>query len=165
MSEERLDFLSRNTLVSPDSAEIRLIAEQPRQSHLPDGYREVVKAAESGQAEAETLNVKLKAYRRAKLRTRDLHDLSDLHVGVNDLAVEIDAITHADDLFREHLRHSPEANAVDQQRHVRLKIIREKLVKLKLVMDSVDGNPIIDQQHYATIGRASAGVGPGLSSD
>jgi hypothetical protein len=154
MSEEHLDLLGRNTVVFPDNAVLRLIAEQPRQSHLPNGYREVVKAAESGQAKPETFNVRLKD-RRAKLRTRDLHDLSDLHVGVNDLAVEIDAITHADDLYREHWGHSPEANAVDQQRHVRLKMIHEKLVKLKLVMDSVDGNPITDQQHYATIGRAS----------
>ena len=107
----------------------------PRQSDLPDGYRELVKAAEIGQAKAETVNVKLKAHRRAKLRKRDLHDLSDLRAVINDLAGEIDATTHADDLYRKHWGHSPEANAVYQQRRVRLQIIREKLAKLKLVMD------------------------------
>jgi hypothetical protein len=53
----------------------------------------LVKAAEIGQAKAVTVNVKLKAYRRPKLRKKDLHDLSDLRVAVNDLVGEIDAIT------------------------------------------------------------------------
>jgi hypothetical protein len=147
MSEQQLDSLGRTSVAHPDNAETRLTTEQSLRSGLPDLYRELVTAAEIGQAKAETVNVKLKAYRRAKLRKRDLHDLSDLRVAVNDLAGEIDAIAHADDLFREHWGHSSEANAVDQQRHVRLRIIREKLSNLKLVMDSLDGNPITDQQH------------------
>jgi hypothetical protein len=91
----------------------------------------LVKAAEIGQAKAETVNFKLKAYRQAKLRKRDLHDLNKLHVAVNDLGEEIDAITHADDLYIEHWGHSQEANAVDQQRHICLRMIREKVAKLK----------------------------------
>lgn len=93
MSEQQLDSLGRTIVVSPDNAGTRLIAGQPRQSDLPDGYRELVKAAEIGQAKAMTVNVKLKAHRRAKLRKKDLHDLSDLRVAVNDLGEEIDAIT------------------------------------------------------------------------
>jgi hypothetical protein len=154
MSEQQLDSLGRTIVIHPDSAETRLITEQSLHSDLLDVYRESVEAAEIGQAKAETVNIKLKAYRRAKLRKRDLHDLSDLRVAVNDLAGEIDAIAHADDLFREHWGHSSEANAVDQQRHIRLRIIREKLANLKLVMDSVDGNPTTDQQH---ITRRSGG--------
>jgi hypothetical protein len=153
MSEQQLDSLGRTTVIHRNSTETRLITEQSLHSDLPDVYRELVEAAEIGQAKAETVNIHLKTYRRAKLRRRDLHDLSDLRVAVNDLAGEIDAIAHADDLFREHWGHSSEANAVDQQRHVRLRIIREKIANLKLVMDSVDGNPT-DQQH---ITRQSGG--------
>jgi hypothetical protein len=93
MSEQQLDSLGRTIAGPTDNAGTRLIAGQPRQSDLPDGYRELVKAAEIGQAKAVTVNVKLKAYRRAKLRKKDLHDLSDLRVAVNDLGGEIDAIT------------------------------------------------------------------------
>jgi hypothetical protein len=142
MSEQRLDSLGQTIVGFPDDAGTSRIAEQPLQSDLPDGYRELVEAAEIGQAVAEAVNVKSKAHRRAKLRKRDLHDLSDLRTAVNDLAGEIDAITYADDSYSKHWGHSPEANAVDQQRHVRLQMIREKLAKLKLVMDSVDGNPV-----------------------
>ena len=147
MSEQQLDSPGRTIVVPPDNGETHLTTEHSLHSALPDVYRELVEEAEIGQAKAETVNVKLKAYRRAKLRKRDLHDLSDLRVAVNDLAGEIDAIAHADDLFREHWGHSSEANAVNQQRYVRLRIIREKLANLKLVIDSVDGNPITDQPH------------------
>ena len=147
MSEQQLDSLDRLIAVSPDNGAVPLIAEQSREADLPDGYRELVIAAEIGQSKAEAVSVKLKGYRRAELRKRDLHDLSDLRVAVNTLAEEINAITHADDLYREHWGHSPEVKGVDQQRHVRLQMIRDKLARLKLVMDSVDGNPIADQQH------------------
>ena len=141
MSEKQLDSLGRTIVIPRDDAKARLTAPHPQQSVLPDRYTELVEAAEIGQAKAETVNVKLKAYRRAQLRERDLQHLSDLHVAVNDLAIEINAITHADDLFREHWGHSAEANAVDQQRQGRLQMIREKLATLKLVVDSADGNP------------------------
>ena len=65
MSEQQLDSLGRAIVGPPDNAGTRLIAGQPRQSDLPDGYRE----------------------------KKDLHDLSDLRVAVNDLGGEIDAIT------------------------------------------------------------------------
>ena len=93
MSEQQMDSLGRTIVVPPDNAETHLTTEQSLRSALPDVYRELVKEAEIGQAKAETVNVKLKAYRRAKLRKRDLHDLSDLRVAVNDLGGEIDAIT------------------------------------------------------------------------
>jgi hypothetical protein len=144
MGEQQLDSLGRLIVIPPNNAATRLSAEQSRQSDLPDGYRELVMAAEIGQSKAEAANVKLKGYRRAELRKRDLHDLSDLRVAVNALAGQIDAITHADDLYGEHWGHSPEVKAVGHQRHVRLQMIRDKLAKLKLVMDSVDGNPTTD---------------------
>ena len=96
MSEQQMDSLGRTIVVPPDNAETHLTTEQSLRSALPDVYRELVKEAEIGQAKAETVNVKLKAYRRAKLRKRDLHDLSDLRVAVKDLAGEIDAIAHAE---------------------------------------------------------------------
>ena len=92
MRKQQLDSLGRTIVGPPDNAGTRLIG-KPRQSDIPDRYRELVKAAEIGPAKAVTVNVSLKAYRRAKLRKKDLHDLSDLRVAVNDLGGEIDAIT------------------------------------------------------------------------
>jgi hypothetical protein len=67
--------------------------------------------------------------------------LIGLRAAVNDLEEEIDAIFVDNDVYREHLEHSPEATAVYQQHSRRLLTIREKLDRLKLVMNSVDGNP------------------------
>jgi hypothetical protein len=99
-----------------------------------------VKTAEAAQAKVETVKVKLKDYRRAKLRKKDRHDLSGLRIGLNDLAGEFEGIFCDNDLYREHFEHSAEATTVYQQHWTRLQTIREKLGRLKLVMNSVDGN-------------------------
>jgi hypothetical protein len=156
MSEQELDFLGRTVKGTPDPAEIRLIAElkdchedslskrhavsHPPQSVLADGHKELVQTAEAAQAKVETVKVKLKDYRRAKLRKKDRHDLSGLRIGLNDLAGEFEGIFCDNDLYRERFEHSAEATTVYQQHWTRLQTIREKLGRLKLVMNSVDGN-------------------------
>jgi hypothetical protein len=150
MSEQELDSMGRTVKGTTDTAEIRLIAEltdchqdslskqyavsHPPESVLPGGHKELVKTAEAAQAKVETVKVKLKNYRRAKLRRKDRHDLSGLRIGLNDLAEEFEAIFCDNDLYREHSEHSAEATTVYQQNWIRLQTIREKLGRLKVVM-------------------------------
>ena len=91
MSEPKLDSQGRTVDGTTDTEETRLIADvanchqeslakqdalfHPRQSILLDGYRELLKAAESGKAKEETARVKLKAHRLAKLSKKDLHTI------------------------------------------------------------------------------------------
>jgi hypothetical protein len=100
-------------------------------------YEGLVKAAEIVKNNEETVRVKLKAYRRAKLRKKDLNDLIGLRIAVNDIEAEIDAIFSDNDLYREHLTHSPEATIVYQQHLRRLLTIRDKITSLKGVTDSI----------------------------
>jgi hypothetical protein len=161
VSEQKSDSQGRTVDGTTDPEETRLIAEltdchqvsrakqealsNPGSSVLAGGseHKELVKAAEIGKAKEETVRVKLKAHRRAKLRKRDFNDLIGLRAAVNDLEVEIHEIFLDNDSYREHLTHSPEATTVYQQHFGRLLTIREKIARLKLVMDSVDGNPDI----------------------
>jgi hypothetical protein len=159
LTEEKGDAQSRTVEQTNDMAQAHLIAElkkchldsramqealsHPQQTVLVGGYdhKELVKAVEVAKSKENTARLKLRTYRRAKLRKRDLRDLIGLRAAVHDLAGEIHAIFLDNDSYREHLTHSPEATGVYQQHARRLLTIREKLVRLKLVMDSVDGNP------------------------
>jgi hypothetical protein len=67
--------------------------------------------------------------------------LIGLRAAVNGLGEEIDAIFLDNNLYREHLEHGPEAITGYRQHSKRLLTIREKLARLKFVMNSIDGNP------------------------
>jgi predicted nucleic acid-binding Zn-ribbon protein len=111
-----------------------------QRSVLVDGYEQLAKAAEFARGKVDSVRVRLRSLRTAKLRQKDSHDLHKLQNALNELAEEIDTITYASEAGKEQIP-GPEAIAACQARYQRLEIIRDKLAGLAYVMDSVDDKP------------------------
>jgi hypothetical protein len=160
LTEKKADAQNRTVAGANDIAVTHLIAElkechldrremqealsHPQRTVLVGGsdHKELVKAVEVGKAKENTARLKLRMYRRAKLRKRDFKDLIGLRADVHDLAGEIHAIFLDNDLYRQHLTHTPEATTLYQQHARRLLTIREKLARLKLAMDFDTANEL-----------------------
>jgi hypothetical protein len=113
---------------------------KPQHLVFPEEHRKLTQAVELAEGKGDAVRVRLRALRAAKRRQKDSHDVHQLQNGLNKLGEEIDSITYADEVTKEQ-EPSPDVTLARQERYCRLEMIRDKLAKLKSVMESFGRDP------------------------